>query len=388
MQSVLIIHPEGNSFNNPSIKSLIDLLCDQGIEITLRRPKSIATVPEYRTVAYSQWGLNWGRAKLLIFDMLHSRWLSGILMAMERLLVGSHFDLIIGVDRQGLIEGFFWQKFTKTPYIFWSFEIMFSSETSSGFKKLEIEASEKVSLWFVQDELRAEKLVAENHLELHKCRIVPLASAGDAEPTVARLRDNLGIPQNQKVAIIIGSLDDWTMAGDIIETVPDWPDDWCLIIHHRYGKTGEFIDQLNPNLKPLVSKKIYISDRSVDLVDKMGEVLSGCSLGLAFYRPSYCDPYTGKNLEYLGMASGKIATFWRYGIPIMVNRIGFYSDLTERENAGVILSGEPGLMPKLLENNDFTEMASNAKRAYSKYLDFNLFKEKVWLDLSLASTKS
>jgi hypothetical protein len=306
-------------------------------------------------------------------------------MAIECLLVRSRYDLIIGIDRQGLIEASYWQRFTKTPYVFWSFEIMFSSETSLKFKELEVEASKNVSLWFVQDKLRRDKLITENNLDPHKCRIVPLASAGGAEPPKARLRDNLNIPQNKMVAIMIGSLDDWTMAGDIIATVPYWPTDWCLIIHHRYGKTWEFIDQLNPRLKRLVNKQIYISDHSVDFVDKMGVVLSGCSLGLAFYRPSYCDPYTGKNLEFLGMASGKIATFWRYGIPILVNNIGSYTELTEEENAGLVLRGELGLMPKLLANTNFLKMTMNAKRVYEKYLDFDLYKEKVWLDLRTVS---
>lgn len=36
MKRVLIIHPEGNSFNNPTMKAIIDLLLDNNFEITIR----------------------------------------------------------------------------------------------------------------------------------------------------------------------------------------------------------------------------------------------------------------------------------------------------------------------------------------------------------------
>ena len=45
LKRVLIIHTDGNSFNNPSLKCIIDLLLEKGCEIDLRYPKSDAPMP-------------------------------------------------------------------------------------------------------------------------------------------------------------------------------------------------------------------------------------------------------------------------------------------------------------------------------------------------------
>ena len=125
---------------------------------------------------------------------------------MEKILIYREYDLIIGVDRQGLIEASILSKLTKKPYIFISFEIMFESETSAKCKLLEIKASKAVSKWIVQDVVRADILANENQLQTFNRILLPLASAGSGVLNSDRLRDYLGIPENKKVAILIGSI--------------------------------------------------------------------------------------------------------------------------------------------------------------------------------------
>jgi hypothetical protein len=378
VKKVLIIHPEGNSFNNPSAKAIIDMLCDKGVEVTMRYQKGDAPTPKYRSVIMHPWGRTWGRVKRLAFDFLCSKWLALIIVWLDRNKISDDYDLIIGIDRQGLIEAYCLHVATGIPYIFWSFEIMFASETSISFKRLEIEASRFPSLWYAQDKLRVKMLISENLLKPTNGRQVPVASSGIAEISSVRVRDLLGIPEEKKVAILIGSLADWTMSRDIIFSVQFWPDDWCLIIHERYAKTEDFFEKLPQQIKKMRNKKIYVSNHAVDCVDKMGDVLNGCTAGIAFYKPINSSPYTGRNLACLGLASGKISTFLRYGLPVVTNEIGEYTILIRESNAGLILNKEKSDLHQLLNHVDYEVMSANAKKLFHSRLDFKIYEEGIW----------
>jgi hypothetical protein len=92
-----------------------------------------------------------------------------------------------------------------------SFEIMFEKETSKFFKRLERIACRNVSRWFVQDEYRAALLANENGLLIENSVIVPVASRGLGKFAQSRLRDCLGIPTKKKVAMMMGSLLEFSM---------------------------------------------------------------------------------------------------------------------------------------------------------------------------------
>lgn len=387
MKKILIIHPEGNSFNNPSVKAIIDMLCDKGVEVTLRYQQGDAPTPEYRSVIMQPWGRVLGRVKRLVFQLLCSHWLALILMRIERKRMADDYDLIIGIDRQGLIESYYHYKATGTPYVFWSFEIMFSSETSISFKRMEIEASSAPSLWYAQDKLRAKMLINENLLKPSNGRHVPVASSGVAEASCLRVRDLLGIPKEKKAAILIGSLAEWTMSYEVISSVPSWPDDWCLIIHDRYAKTEAFFERLPEQIRKIRNKKIFVSNHAVDCVDKMGNILNGCSAGIAFYKPINSSPYTGKNLAYLGLASGKISTYLRYGLPVISNDIGEYAKLIREGGAGLILDKEKCDLQQLLHELDYETMSANAFKLFHSSLDFKIYEDRTWSEFVNASIR-
>lgn len=99
------------------------------------------------------------------------------------------------------------------------------------------------------------------------------------------------------MAIIIGSLSKWTMTSDILRTVENWPENWVLIVHERYGCTHEDLKSQHIVIDSLKNKKVYISDAATKFVDDMGSVLAGVSVGLAFYEPDFSGSYTGKILN-------------------------------------------------------------------------------------------
>lgn len=379
LKRVLIIHTDGNSFNNPTLKCIIDLILEKGYQIDLRYPKSLAPMPFYEGVRFLPFGKQIKRIKIVFFNLFCSRLLAYLSVIIENISIYKHYDLIIGVDRQGLVEANILNRLTGTPYIFISFEIMFATETSLRYKFLEKKASKNVSAWIIQDETRAKQAQIENDLDPNKKILLPLASAGIGKLGHNRLRDSLGIPSDKKVAILIGSLSNWTMTDQVLSSISKWPDDWVLIIHDRYGNTYKSLK--THNLTHFFGHRIYISNAATKLVDDLGDILSGINAGLAFYQPVFGNPYTGKNLEILGLASGKISSYLRYGIPVIVNKIGTYADEIHLHRLGFVIDHPeqiPEILPKLIDQ----EFSINTRDYFLHYLDFNLYHDFIWGEIS------
>jgi hypothetical protein len=387
IRKVLLIHPEGNIYNNPTLKCVVDLLLSRGVEVTIRYSQfnpvygfqSKVSLLEFKNVKPIGYNYLVYKIKNLIFYHLSSPCLAWLSVWLENQFIYEAYDLVIGIDRLGLIEAAYLHQITGTPFVFFSFEIFFESETSSSFKSLERRAAKHVKWWFVQDELRARHLQEENHLDPATCKLIPLASTGFGELSTNRLRDQLGIPKNKHVAILIGSVTAWSMAAEIVASTTGWPDDWVLILHERHGNTRSNLERLGVDLSSIPMDKVYLSSQSKLTVDDMGEILSGVSVGLAFYRPldgsNSRYPSASKNIEYLGLASGKISTFLRYGIPVIMNEIGLYTDLAKKHDFGLVCQ-DPSDINKLLTSLYKTsDLSSKAKSFYRSYLDFSNYED-------------
>lgn len=382
IRRVLIIHTDGNTYNNPTLKCIVDLLLSHSISVDIRYPISIAPMPHIPHVTLLPWGFLRGKFKKLMYNWLNSWWLSRVIVHFEaKHLYKTHYDLVIAVDRIGLIEAGILNEIFGFPFVFFSFEIMFASETSRSFKEIEIKASKNLSHWFVQDEVRAELQKKENDLLSNNYSLIPLASSGSGTLSRLRLRDKLGISESKKVAILIGSLSSWTMIEDIIQSVFRWPDDWVLIVHERYGKTPIFANKIQGDnatgCRHEHEQRIYISNYPTDLVDDLGSILSGISVGLAFYHPDFKSPYTGKNLVHLGLASGKIATYLRYSIPVIMNEIGLYAEMARQYDFGCVVD-HVSLVTEKLRYENWPIKANNASRFFNEFLDFENYKSDVW----------
>lgn len=378
---ILIIHDDGNSFNNPTVKCIIDLLLEKGDEIDLRYPHSDAPMPEYGGIRLLPFGRLTKKIKSIVYNRICLWAFIYIMVIIEKIFVYKKYDLIIGIDRQGLLEAKVLNDITDTPFVYISFEISFEDETSQKFKSIEKTASKAVSGWLVQDEIRAELLQNENQLDISTQFLLPLASAGQGNTSTHRLRDSLGIPIDKKVAIVIGTVSKWAMTNKLLHCAADWPENWVLIFHDRYGRTSKRLSGELASISHLINKKIYISDAATDLVDDMGSILQGISAGLAFYEPEFtgniADRFIGKNLKYLGLAAGKISTYLRYGVPVIMNDVGLYAEEARQFKFGCVAE-TPKQIKNCLENMDTERCRINAKDYFALKLDFNIYKENVY----------
>lgn len=384
---ILIIHADGNLFNNPTLKCIADMFLRNGYEIDFRYPRSFAPMPPTNGIRFLPFGRRLWRLKSFVFNRLCFYPLAFLFVLCEKFFLYRKYNLILGVDRQGLIEGDVLSRLTKTPFVFISFEIMFECETSSRCKKIERRAARQVSFWVVQDAERAEQLQRENGLHVINRFLLPLASSGEGVVEEKRLRDRLGIPRDKQVAITIGSVADWSMTREIIRSVVNWPDDWVLIVHERYGRTSKDLEEILAENESRIGGRVFVSNAATTCVDDMGSILSGISVGLAFYRPVFIGPYLGKNLVHLGLASGKISTYLRYGVPVLVNEIGLYAEEATEHHFGCVVQS-PNQIGTTLGLFRDSKLGENARNYFCERLDFDRFENSLWAQFAVAMAGS
>ena len=156
-----------------------------------------------------------------------------------------------------------------------------------------------------------------------------------------------------------------------------WISDHFFYSFGRYGADPAPI----ASIEPLIGRRIFLSEAPADKVDDLSSILAGVAVGLAFYEPDYRSFHTGRNLKYLGLASGKISTYLRYGIPVILNEIGLYADEARRHGFGRVVAAPEDIGPNLAACLG-EDLGRRARAYFRDKLDFNLFREQLWARLS------
>jgi len=103
------------------------------VETDLPYPRSGAPTPQYRGIRLLPFGRLIKKLNSLAYNRLCSWALIYIAVFIEKILPYSKYDLIIGIDRQGLLEAKALNAITSVPFVYISFEITFEDETSWSF---------------------------------------------------------------------------------------------------------------------------------------------------------------------------------------------------------------------------------------------------------------
>jgi hypothetical protein len=373
---ILIIHSEGNTHNNPNLSGICQILSENGYDIDVLIPKLKQSLTEGNSLSHIRF-IEYGkvRNKLLhisinkISSLILTKILIYILFVRFR---QKKYDLIVGVDRNGLVISSILAVLNKVKVGMISYELLFSNENKSKFKEIEIDCSKNLLFAICQDELRSSLLSRENNIPLKKIFNIPVAGRYQSKTKSFRpstyLHDKLGIDKSKKIAFYGGSLDYWTMIPELIDNLSFFPPDWVVVLHGRYGSTKEQVSRLCHHF---YSPNLFFSEESVSTNDEMHIILNSIDLGLAFYKPT-SGPATGLNLKYLGLSSGKISTYLQHGVPILCNEIGQMSDYIRKYNLGFVIK-QFNEIPGVL--NDYDKYSY-----YDRCISF--FKDK--LDLNTA----
>jgi hypothetical protein len=368
---IAIIHPEGNFNNNPNLLGIITILAERRHVIDIYAPnnghdqstphKSVNVV-----LLTPQLTFQHDAAVLLPSMTIMSPFDSAKIIAEQM----PQPDIIIGVDR-GIIEAQALAYWLDIPYGLISYEIYFSEELDRNFKMPEIMACNNLKFAVCQDQIRARELCRENEIPPEKIIYIPVASGGIKKRNRSfAIHDALNIPHDKKLMLYMGEIScAWAGIFDVLEHTGEWPDNWNLILHHRYGKSAA------SDINGLIgsAKNVYFSPFQTIANEKMEDLLNCVDAGLAFYCPTSGHPLSGNNLKYIGLASGKISTYLRHGVPVVTNQLGEISDLIKKYEAGLSVNNGSQLAEALrtFQRVEPYNAQENCHKLFNDVLDLN-----------------
>ena len=365
---ILFVHPEGNLANNPNLSAIIELLTRAGHEIILRSRRGSFARHENPNVRVLEVRYRIQR-KLMQLSCHPRKWSLGKLLITLVPPMTPRADLVVGVDRQGLLEGAVIARSKGIPLAYWSYEIFFATECSSDFKALERREASSVRFAVAQDDLRAGLLSDEAGIPDDRILRIPVAGTGARPAARTRyLNERFGIPVDRRIAIFAGSVDEWTLARPLVESLPLWPKNWVLVMHHRYG----YVSDWQRSARHRMPSRFYLSEDSFPTIEGLGHMLHGADLGIALYNPTYDTPWTGRNIANIGMSSGKIATYMQYGLPVLINELGEISSHVREKGLGAVIR-DISEIPGILRRFDSGSMRSRCLAFFAEHLDAKLY---------------
>jgi hypothetical protein len=223
----------------------------------------------------------------------------------------------------------------RIPYGLISYEIFFAEETGAEFKQPEIAACANVQFAVCQGNERSRQLASENQIPLDKIIDIPVAGRGVRRGARNNLlHTTFGLAPETRIALYIGSVvSRWTMVEDLMSNVKDWDEDWVLVLHGRYNDH----DMMRFRYRHQQSPRVYFTPQSGLPWNVLKDLVHAADLGIAFYKPTFADVHEGNNLKYIGMSSGKIATYLQHGVPVVVNDLGEMSQHVDEFQLGIHL---------------------------------------------------
>lgn len=371
MPQILIIHPEGNLNNNPNLTGIVEVLCEHGYTVDIYSRKRThltqsAPCPSSRLITTS---IADPADTAVIFvpeSVLSMEALSDLKSSFKQ------YDLVLGVDR-GIIEASIIAELIGVPYALISYEIYFGIETGQEFKAAEIAACRNISFAVCQDTVRSGCLATENHIDREKILDIPVAGRRFIpRRRSSAMHEALGLDSEKKIAVYIGEVNaKWAGFEELFDSTALWDDSWVMILHQRYGYV---LSSIAEQIKG--KKNVFLSPfPSMNLKD-LHLLLDTADIGIACYLPQMDSPsfLERRNLQHIGMASGKIASYLQHGLPILINEIGEMSDHVRKYNLGRVIDdfNNVGAILSTLDREELHKLQKNCQIFYGDFLDLEL----------------
>lgn len=298
-----------------------------------------------------------------------------------KIIIKTRCDVVIGVDQEGIIVAGISSIITKTPFIYYSLEILTKEEINrkKGIKKtllffkkkLESYFSRRAKLVIVQDEYRANILVMENAIEMTKVVNVPNSYYPFLKEN-NNITDNIKIlfqiPTNKEIIIYTGSIIPEMAIKEMIEQVKSFPTNSIVILHTPYATDylqfiKEYIAQHN------LQNKVIISLKKLDF-DELKLLIGKAKIGISLYKPV--------NPNFALCPSGKLSLYLSQGVPVITNTHPKYKEIIGKWKCGLYINSfeELGSAVRYILSNH-QQFSLNARKCYEEELEFSKYFLKI-----------
>ncbi len=295
-------------------------------------------------------------------------------------LADGAYDLVFGVDPEGAIRAHAYAQRFGLPFVYVSFEIFYWDELNTddkiAQKQQEYEAGHAAAFVLIQDPWRGALFLEQNELPEERLEYLPVAPC--SFPLVERndlLRERYGIPSGKTVVLHSGSFDSWTCAVELLENAPYWPEEFVVVVHTRYRPDPN--EEYTQLLREAQGDRLIVDHEPLP-ADEYEKLVASADIGLVLYK-SITDEdrwethYLQKNLQVIGLSSGKMSCYLKCGVPVVSLAQEAYDELLTEYGFGENVStfdDIPGALERLRDNLEAHR--AEAKRFFEEQLAFDL----------------
>jgi glycosyltransferase involved in cell wall biosynthesis len=327
-----LFEPNPDFATNPTLVQLASSLLRCGAEVDLIMPPAGA-FPDVALRAR-----RWAYAPSLdIRDLLGRRGLRMVLRRLSGTLLRAlcrfgYYDVVIGIDPAGIVDAHGHVARGTTPLVYLSFEIFFEDELCSDeerdAKRRERVASRAAAVTIVQDERRGALLARENRISQAPMLYVPVAPAREPRAPDTRFwHRRYGLAESDVVVLHSGSFAPWTYADELLRSTKHWDPRFVLVVHSRFARPEA--DARSDRAGRVIFSSIPAPASAYD------EMVASADIGLVLYKACADSKYSGKNLENIGLASGKLAFYAKYGLPVVTVGQRSLGELFTKHGCGI-----------------------------------------------------
>lgn len=391
MKTIAIVSPKIDTFSNPTLTILIEKLIERNFKILFFGYEQMFTPPKIiNKINFYSLPFNFYEFKSNFNSVVK---LIGQYYYLYRLLkIENKVSTLICIDPMGLVIAGRIRKFIRLKIVYFSFEIFFEDEFYVQRKKilktLEMKYSEKAGLVIIQDSRREKLLRSVNNFN-GRTEFIHIPVSPKPEeiiPNNKSIYKKLNIPEGKTIAVYSGTLQGWSGVSELLDLFPEkWNTDYWLVIHSHHMDIEN--NEIKEKLKFLNEKNCNISFHNEPFYDYKDYInfLSECHIGIAMYFPNNIDIFAGKNIQEIGLSSGKFSTYMMIGLPTITTANSLYPELNLQYGFGETIKEIPELPGALVKiKNDYNNKVKGCKSLYENVLNpvpeinklVNYFEEK------------
>jgi glycosyltransferase involved in cell wall biosynthesis len=381
---IAIFHFKGDFDTVPALRSTVILLLRHGCAVDIIYVHDPAFLPpQFESAAVTLVALRRLPRRGLPASL--RRIVEALLWLFQafRHCVGRSYVCLIGVDPVGLIVSGLLAILLRAPLAYFSLELYLSKEITSLhirlMKTLERFFNRQCIFTIIQDQERARLLADENRLSLEKVILLPNSPLGPARRNPSDyLQKKLGLPIEQRVILYAGALAEWTYTPELIQAARQWPDAWTLVIHSRQQGDELGLDLADfPWVRSSGGPMPYA---------ELPALISSADVGLVLYRNANTI-WQGDNMTYVGLSSGKLAQYLRYGVPVAVIAFPGLCELIERYHCGICVKEVTELQEAIASIlAHYQDYSQGALACFSEVFDFERHFDAVLARLNSMAT--
>lgn len=284
---------------------------------------------------------------------------------------------------EGLIEAASFAEKLNIPLINWSLELSFMDKQQNKKQRKrkiqEIDCSQKAVFTIIQDKWRAKALADENGISISKMVLVPNAPMGIARRKPDRsYRERLGIPVDKKIILCTGNIGYHSMNLEIIEAANNLPNEYILVMQSPQSPSPKY-DYSTQMILSANTERVKLFFDPVP-TENYRALVDAADVGICFYRAcSFDSPKTySKNLDIIGLSSGKLSDYLYSGLPVIVNDVIGPKELVASNECGKWVNNPKDIeiaLRVIFLNYDY--YSNNACRCFNEKLELSKYFQPV-----------